>query len=240
MNIPAALTYFRRNWLPIKLEWVQYFKSRCFTLGETPNNRLESLNGKIKSVCSWFASLDAFFADFFSLLRVLRGETEHKADFFSLLRVLRGETEHKAIIHRISTTSRKVAHLTDDDRQYSSLLTPSAYNLVLAQIALWDAANVSVDGTHVLTTEGPLLVTTSSCECAFRASYRLPCRHIFARRKVDGQTSYAESVVDRRWTAGYTCDALPTTTVRVSEVPNTTLIRFYMCVCSTDVLGDIS
>ena len=70
----------------------------------------------------------------------------------------------------------------------------------------------------MLSTEGPLLVTTSSCECAFRASYRLPCRHIL----VDGQTSYAESLVDRRWTAGYTCDALPTTTVRVSQVANTT------------------
>ena len=54
MNIPAALTYCIRNWLPIKLEWVQCFKSRCFTLGETTNNRLESLNGKIKSVCSRF------------------------------------------------------------------------------------------------------------------------------------------------------------------------------------------
>ena len=49
MNMPAALTYFRRNWLPIKLEWVQCFKS---------------------SVCSQFACLDAFFANFFSLLRV--------------------------------------------------------------------------------------------------------------------------------------------------------------------------
>ena len=95
-----------------------------------------------------------------------------------------------AIIHCISTTSRKVANLTNDDRQYSSLLTPYAYNLVLSQIALRDAANVSVDGTPVLSTKGPLFVATSSCECVFRASYRLPCRHIFVRRKVDGHTSY--------------------------------------------------
>ena len=205
MNIAAVSTYFRRNWMPIKLEWVQCFKSRCFTLGETTNNRLESLNGKIKSVCSRFASLHDFFEDFFSLLRVLRGETEHSA-----------------IIHRISTTSRRVANLTTDDRQYSTLLTPYAYNLVLSQIALRDAANVSVDGTPVLSTEGPLFVTSSSCECAFRASYRLPCRHILARRKVDGQTSYDESLVDRRWTVGYSFGALTATTVRVSEVPTTT------------------
>ena len=90
-----------------------------------------------------------------------------------------------ATIHHISTTSRKIANLTNDDRQYSSLLTPYAYNLVLSQIALRDAANVSVDGTHVLSTKGPLFVTTSPCECAFQASYRLPCRHIFARRNGD-------------------------------------------------------
>ena len=168
MNIPAALTHFRQLWLPIKPEWVQCFKSRCFTLGETTNNRLESLNDKIKSVCSRFAYLDAFFTDFYSLLRVLRGETEPSA-----------------IIHRISTTSRKVANMTNDDRQYSSLLTLYAYNLVLLQIFLRVATNVSVDGTPVLSTEGPPFVTTSSCECAFQASYRLPCRHIFARRNGD-------------------------------------------------------
>ena len=67
---------------------------------------MESLNGKIKSVCCRFSSLDAFLADFYSLLRVLCGETEHWA-----------------IIHRNSTTSRKVENVANDDWHYSSLLT---------------------------------------------------------------------------------------------------------------------
>ena len=107
-------------------------------------------------------------------------------------------------------------------RQYSSLLTPYAYNLVLSQISLRVATNVSVDGSPVLSTKGPLFVTTSSCECAFQASYRFPCRHIFAHRKVDGHTAYDESLVDRRWTARYSSDALTATTMRISQVRTTT------------------
>ncbi|KAK2138097.1 hypothetical protein NP493_8916g00000 [Ridgeia piscesae] len=34
MAIPTALTYFRRNWLPIKHEWEKCFKVRHFMLGE--------------------------------------------------------------------------------------------------------------------------------------------------------------------------------------------------------------
>ena len=77
MAIQPALAYFRRNWLPTKHEWVSCYKVRHFMLGEQTNNRLESLNGKIKSVCSGFASLDTFFSDLFTVLRVLRGERVH-------------------------------------------------------------------------------------------------------------------------------------------------------------------
>ena len=52
MDVPAASTYFERNWLPIKREWVTCFKVKSFNLGESTNNRLESFNGKLKSVCS--------------------------------------------------------------------------------------------------------------------------------------------------------------------------------------------
>ncbi|KAK2150736.1 hypothetical protein NP493_2736g00005 [Ridgeia piscesae] len=34
MAIPTALTYFRRNWLPVKHEWEKCFKVRHFMLGE--------------------------------------------------------------------------------------------------------------------------------------------------------------------------------------------------------------
>ena len=50
-----------------------------FHLGERTNNRLESLNSKIKSVCSRYASLSHFFGHFFSFLATLRNERNHDA-----------------------------------------------------------------------------------------------------------------------------------------------------------------
>ena len=202
MAVPVASAYFQRNWLPVKHEWVSCFKARHFTLGEQTNNRLESLNGKIKSVCSRFASLDTFFCDFFS--------------------VLRGERDHTAIINRVSKSTNKGVNVTDDDRRYEALLTPHAYGLVLAQVARRDAVKLPADGTPVLSPEGPLFVTDSSCSCAFRSSHRLPCRHIFARRQMSGKSSFDATLADKRWTAGYSLE--PTSavnTVRVSETVST-------------------
>lgn len=43
------------------------------------NNRLESINAKLKSVISRYSSLEQFVDNFFLILRVLRSERDHKA-----------------------------------------------------------------------------------------------------------------------------------------------------------------
>jgi len=48
----SVIHYYNANWHTIRDEWVECFKSLSFTLGENTNNRLESINGKLKSVCS--------------------------------------------------------------------------------------------------------------------------------------------------------------------------------------------
>ena len=86
-------------------------------VGEQTNNRLESLNGKIKSICTGFASLDTFFSELFTVLCVLRGERAHTT-----------------IIHRISK-STVISKATTEDRHYEGFLTSHAYGHVLAEIA---------------------------------------------------------------------------------------------------------
>ena len=39
------------------------------------------------------------------------------------------------------------------------------------------------------------------CNCAFRLTRRLPCRHVFAQRLADGQPAFDASLVDDRWLA---------------------------------------
>lgn len=51
-GLKNVVSYYNANWHEIRHEWVDCFKGESFTLGERTNNRLESINGKIKSVCS--------------------------------------------------------------------------------------------------------------------------------------------------------------------------------------------
>jgi len=56
--------YFQESWHPIRHEWVAVLKAQHQTLGDTTNNRLKSINAKIKSVYAKNACLQRFFVDF--------------------------------------------------------------------------------------------------------------------------------------------------------------------------------
>ena len=78
-NCPLTVKdYYNKNWHQIKEEWVKCYRNVNVNLGNTTTNRVESLNAKIKSVCSRFATLHQFFKDFIAMLKVLREENKHK------------------------------------------------------------------------------------------------------------------------------------------------------------------
>ena len=51
-GLSSVISYFNDNWHDIRYQWVEGYKGANFRLGETTNNRIECINGKIKSVCS--------------------------------------------------------------------------------------------------------------------------------------------------------------------------------------------
>ena len=53
-GIRTVTEYYLNNWHNIKEQFVECFKGQNLTLGSRMNNRLESINDKIKSVCSKF------------------------------------------------------------------------------------------------------------------------------------------------------------------------------------------
>ena len=65
------------------------------------------MNGKIKSVCSRFATLNTF------------------TEFSAVMRVLRGERTHGHIMQRIRTPGTPDVALTADDKTYSELTATS-------------------------------------------------------------------------------------------------------------------
>jgi len=98
-DVPKEVVeYFDECWHKIKDEWVIGITSCCGTFLNTTNNRLESINGKLKQVISRNSSLEEFIHHFFVILTALRTERDHKAAImFQKVKVqpfVQGEKSH--------------------------------------------------------------------------------------------------------------------------------------------------
>ena len=71
--------YFLEHWHPVRSEWVLGDKCQTGNFLNTTNNRLESINSKLKSVIDCYSSLENFVKQFFNVLYVLRNERDNKA-----------------------------------------------------------------------------------------------------------------------------------------------------------------
>ena len=60
-NCPKSVTeYFNKNWHPLKEQWVEGFKGKSTNLLNRTNNRVESINQKLKSVIAKFSNIVVF------------------------------------------------------------------------------------------------------------------------------------------------------------------------------------
>ena len=168
-----VLEYFEANWHPIRHEWVTCFATN-FNFNTRTNNRLESINQKIKSVCSAFSNLEAFFKDFRTVVACLRIERDNKAL----------ECVSKISVFSIGTSA---------EAQYSRLLTPYAAKFVREQLEKRTKVKM-VDG-KVTTAETSL----DACSCKFHQTMKLPCKHIFAFRENSHQPLFEERMAHSRW-----------------------------------------
>ena len=132
------------------------------------NNRLESINGKLKQVITYHSSLEEFVAKFFIILTSLRTERDHKAALqFQKIKV-------------------QPFPPFSPEAEYSKILTSYALAFVVKQIALAEKVKDFHENNGmylVKTSEGMKKVSLEDCECVFWSSMQLPCRHIFALRK---------------------------------------------------------
>ncbi len=126
-GLNSVIQYYDINWHPIRHQWVECFKGANFTVGERTNNRLESINAKVKSVCSKYSSLSVFFEQFFAVLSCLRNERDH-----STLMALAKK--------RVSSFP-----LNSPEEQFSRILTPYATGYVHKQLALRKKVKIDED-----------------------------------------------------------------------------------------------
>ena len=78
-RLQSVIDYFNSNWHNIRDEWVEGLKSKNLTFLNRTNNRLESINQKIKDVCTKYTSLQNLFEELFICMNSLATERDSRA-----------------------------------------------------------------------------------------------------------------------------------------------------------------
>ncbi|XP_055957380.1 uncharacterized protein LOC130010441 [Patella vulgata] len=72
-GVQPVIDYFTNSWHPIRNQWVVGLKDSCHYNNQT-NNRLESINQKLKQVIKKFSNLEEFFDDLELVIRCLQNK----------------------------------------------------------------------------------------------------------------------------------------------------------------------
>ena len=189
-SMPAAvIQYYNNNWHEIRNEWVLGFKFSNRNFMNATNNRLENFNGKLKVVLDYHSSLEKFLEHFYIVLNSLRNEHDHRAANLIQKRIVSNFTKDSC------------------EYRYSEFLTNYAWSFIAKQLALRMTVKLQQidmpENFLVDSVEGILHVTASACQCMFRKSMNLPCRHILAARASLNVALFDEALCDIRWTKAY-------------------------------------
>ena len=182
-NVPALDSYFIRSREPIKEEWVIGL-SESTSLGNNTNNRVESLNQKIKQVIDRNAKFDSFAADLVHFLHMHRTEIYGKIC----------KTVNKVTGVRLNEESANF--------RYRRQLTDYGFKLVNSQIEKHGEVEISEtwDGYTCASNGREYSMTDCTCTCDFYYQYSLPCKHLFAVRQKKEMDLFDEQLVTQRWT----------------------------------------
>ena len=182
-NLKSVSYYFNTNWHPIREQWVDGLKNENVT-----PYRIESINQKLKSVITKYSSLPQFFSQLLIAVDSLRTERDHRA---------------LSVFQKVPVTPFKP---DSPEYSYMQILTPYALGYVTKQLNLAQKIEILGQSENVYeinSSEGIIRVTPTDCDCTFRKSMQLPCRHIFAVRSHCEANLYSSELCATRWTLAY-------------------------------------
>lgn len=192
-----VVEYFNSNWHDNREEWCTYLMVK--NLGNFTNNRLESINGKIKNLIGRNNFLSCFLVNFFQWLSTHNRKNDFKAS--------------KNFIEK----QIPVNNYTEWENLYSSHLTNTAFRYVNTElehhnhVTFWNEKfdeNVinpeNMEENYQMNYKSLQITTTyKSCECPHWLTLSLPCRHIFSIRKHYGLSLFFEDLCAVRWSKNY-------------------------------------
>lgn len=187
---PATLqSYYNKNWHAIREDWTTFNMSQGNLMNRT-NNRLESLNGKLKQVVDKNSALLNFLKSFFQWLASHNSETDYETSQNFL-------TKPACSIEKGSCESK-----------YMEYLTTGAFSRVSKEIEASKRVKIGkrIPSTNCYATKWKgiaLQVSSSSCTCRLWTSNLLPCRHILSLRKKLNLLLFDEDICHARWTKNH-------------------------------------
>ena len=179
--LQRVVEYFDSNWHGICHEWVDGLKTASCNFMNRTNNRVESINQKLKSVISRYLGITQFFQDLLKCLNTLRVERNHRALEITMKR-------------RVSTYDSSTSF-----GQYMSLfdcvkdqLDQASKVQIIQQLDDGKSCSVYSHGQSMTS-------TIDSCPCGFVSSMLLPGKQILAVRMSYSLQEYDESLCAERW-----------------------------------------
>ena len=178
--------YFLNNWHTIKSEWVLGLRGDVTHLDNTTNNRLESINQKIKQVVPRLCPLDICFEALMKAVNSLELERDIR------------------VANMFNSVSFQVPE-SECLKKFKQLLTPFAFNKIEKQYELSKKQKVfALDGDKVVFETGKIAsALTTECSCHYFESVKLPCRHLLAARSACGLDLFSPELCGERWTINY-------------------------------------
>lgn len=157
-----VVEYFNSNWHSIRDDWSlnNHFLENSFN--NTTNNRLESINQKLKSVIAKDSLLMDFVEHFFLLHHGMLEERDQVAAY----------EYFKVPLKRFETGSPQF--------MYSKILTNYAYGYVHKELELCQKIKITSEHTEnfymIQSGLRTIKATVDSCTCRTRISLMIPCR----------------------------------------------------------------
>ncbi|XP_044587020.1 uncharacterized protein LOC123266707 [Cotesia glomerata] len=178
---PEFMEYYNRNWHNIKEDWCLYSLMK-HNLGNTTNNRLESINAKLKLVLEKNSPLIITIKDFFEWYN------SHKTEAF--IRTARQFLRRPNLQFPANSAEQK----------YVEALTKYSSKIVLAEIkSSVEIVCSRTDEISKICQFENLESSITTCQCKIKISHKLPCRHIFAVRRHFGLDLFDNCLYDPRW-----------------------------------------
>ena len=187
---PATDRYLKDNWDDIRWEWVRGLSGAAMS-GVFTNNHLESLHGKMKSVCRANDTLPNFIKSYLTVLTTVRAD-------------------RNAEIHS-ETCKRPTSCRFPELQEYQQQVTSFALSLLqeeLVQSAVVTLTTSPGGQQTACDRSGRVDVSPTECSCLFRRHYDLPCRHMMAVRQNHRLCLFSQELLSQKWLLSFAADHL--------------------------------